>query len=151
MSDLNPLDEARDPQTTAERLAQLAADYPETRVTIVSHPSVYPDLLSWLAEYGGEEVRAAVERASSVQQVASAQALPPVIVPEVAVPEVAAGTGLPPFPLKKMLISSGAVLVVIALVIAAAVVLPGVFGGKKIRIAEFKSAPHVNTWSVGNP
>lgn len=52
----SPLAEVQDPQTSAERLAQLANAYPDLRPWIASHPNSYPELREWIA---------ATERAAS--------------------------------------------------------------------------------------
>lgn len=51
---------AMDPGTSVERLAELAARAPETRVHIARNPSTYPALLEWLANLGDPEVSAAL-------------------------------------------------------------------------------------------
>ncbi|HCJ48662.1 MAG TPA: hypothetical protein DHW40_04915 [Microbacterium sp.] len=44
----SPLAEVQDPQTSAERLAQLATDHPGLRPWIASHPNSYPALREWI-------------------------------------------------------------------------------------------------------
>jgi hypothetical protein len=39
--------ELHDPNTTPERLALIAAEYPEFARQIAVHPNVYPQLLVW--------------------------------------------------------------------------------------------------------
>lgn len=62
MADTSPVEEARNPGTSARRLADLAARWPETQVLIAQHPNAYDDLLEWLHTYGAPEVKAAVEQ-----------------------------------------------------------------------------------------
>ena len=57
---MNPIDEAADPTTSAERLADLARDAPETRTIIAHHPLAYDGLLLWLGELRSPEVDAAL-------------------------------------------------------------------------------------------
>lgn len=148
-----PIDEARDPHTTAARLAELAADHPETRIAIVTHPAVYPGLLAWLAEHGGEEVRAAVEGLS----IADDETPPPVAAPVVSdvvgddvAPSIVSSASRR-FPKKVALIVGGAFLTVAVLFIAAVLIVPGLSGSDKIRVAEFSTVPQVNTWSTNGP
>lgn len=62
MTDLSPAEEAQDPSTSAQRLAELAASNPETQASIASHPNVYDDLLEWLHTYGTAEAKDAVDQ-----------------------------------------------------------------------------------------
>ena len=52
----DPLAEASDPLTTAERLAELAQTHPETRALISVHPNSYDGLREWIAQYPAEPV-----------------------------------------------------------------------------------------------
>lgn len=52
--------QASDPGTPLEVLADLAYQHPELRANIAANPSAYPDLLDWLAQLGDPEVNAAI-------------------------------------------------------------------------------------------
>lgn len=48
---LDPSGEITDPATSAERLRQLAQQYPELRSRISGHPNCYPELRQWIAQH----------------------------------------------------------------------------------------------------
>ncbi|TFD87765.1 NPCBM/NEW2 domain-containing protein [Cryobacterium serini] len=50
---------AADPQSSPERLAELAQQYPELRETIAQNPASYPGLLQWIAEVTAADLAAA--------------------------------------------------------------------------------------------
>lgn len=60
MTEMSPIEEAQDSNTSAHRLAELAAGHPETQERIARHPNAYDDLLDWLHAYGTAEAKAAV-------------------------------------------------------------------------------------------
>lgn len=56
--DINPIDpgllaEATSPATSSERLAWLAANYPQLRGAIALNPNAYPELSAWIAAHPG--------------------------------------------------------------------------------------------------
>jgi hypothetical protein len=54
--------QAADPKTSLEVLADLAYRHPELRAAIAANPSTYPDLLEWLGGLGDPEVDAALRK-----------------------------------------------------------------------------------------
>jgi len=73
---VNPLDEAADPSTSADRLADLARDEPQTRAIIAHHPLAYDGLLQWLAELGDPELDAALATRDEALAVGAAASSP---------------------------------------------------------------------------
>jgi len=67
------LNEAADPSTPLERLAELAYQHPETRAAVASNPASYEGLLEWLGSLGDPEV----DEALSARPGSSASAIPP--------------------------------------------------------------------------
>ena len=55
-----------DPRMSAEQLQAIAAEYPESRAAIASHPNAYPDLLTWLGSLGDPAVDAALAARAGV-------------------------------------------------------------------------------------
>ena len=53
MSEIPEAAEARDPETSADRLGQLADLYPELCTLIVMNPSCPPELRQWIIEERG--------------------------------------------------------------------------------------------------
>jgi len=51
-----------DPALAPAELAGIAAAYPQLWVNVAWHPQAYPDLLDWLAQLGGDDVRTAVQQ-----------------------------------------------------------------------------------------
>jgi len=49
-----------EPTTPAADLAAIAHAHPSLRAQVAAHPNTYPDLLDWLASYGGDEAAQAV-------------------------------------------------------------------------------------------
>lgn len=74
----SPLAEVQDPQTSAERLAQLANAHAGLRPLIASHPNSYPALREWIA---------ATERAASAVPATPTGATDPGWVPAAQAPE----------------------------------------------------------------
>jgi hypothetical protein len=66
--------QAADPTTSGATLAALAADLPELHPVIAGNPATYPGLLTWLRDYGGAEVQAALD---ARERAASAPPAPP--------------------------------------------------------------------------
>ncbi len=60
--------ELDDPATSAERLQQIALDYPEFGARIASHPNCYPELREWVEQYA----QAAVMHQAAAASVAPA-------------------------------------------------------------------------------
>ncbi|MEO8527516.1 MAG: hypothetical protein ABI435_00390 [Pseudolysinimonas sp.] len=63
---------AADPRTTGEELALLAHSHPELRAIVARNPAAYPDLITWIGQYGDEFARSAVAdrtRGESIQTV----------------------------------------------------------------------------------
>lgn len=60
-------DQAADPNTPLERLAELAFAHEKLRATIALNPSTYPDLLTWLGEIGDPEVDFALRKRNGSQ------------------------------------------------------------------------------------
>jgi len=56
------LREAQDPNTTADRLMQIAQSSRESWEAVAVHPAAYQGLLDWLQQHGDDAVRAAIAR-----------------------------------------------------------------------------------------
>jgi hypothetical protein len=101
-----PQNELRDPATSAERLAAIAATNPELGADIAWHPNAYDGLLDWLRDYGDEAARAAVlERRTggrgTAQTVPAADPVIPQAAPAMPVAPAGAPTAGRPAPAKK--------------------------------------------------
>lgn len=55
-----PEQQAADPTTPPQTLADLAATYPQLQPVIALNPATYDGLLDWLRQYGGADVQAAL-------------------------------------------------------------------------------------------
>lgn len=64
---------AIDPATTGEQLSAYAAQHPELHTEIALHPNAYDGLLDWIATYGDDAAKAAVDYRRSL---AAAPAVP---------------------------------------------------------------------------
>ena len=64
--------QAADPGTSAQDMAQIAAERPDLWPSLAANPSLYPDLRQWLRQVGGPDVQAALT--ASEQQTASVYA-----------------------------------------------------------------------------
>lgn len=88
-----PLDEARDPATTAERLAELAYAHPELGALIAQHPNCYEGLREWIAQYATPGPAPAQKRGLSkpwrIVTAVAAVAVPVITVASVAIPLLA--------------------------------------------------------------
>jgi hypothetical protein len=73
---MTPIHEAANPATSAERLADLARDEPQTRAIIAHHPAAYDALLQWLGELGSPEIDAALVSRETVLAVRATAADP---------------------------------------------------------------------------
>lgn len=73
-------EEIRNPQTSAERLGQIAASRPDLAAAIAAHPNAYEGLLDWIAAHGDDEAKAAVaaRRAPAAPTAPVAPPVPPV-------------------------------------------------------------------------
>lgn len=84
---------AIDPAATGEQLSALAAQHPELHTAIALHPNAYDGLLDWIASYGDDAAKAAVDyrRSLAAAPVATAGPAAPVAPPPPRVlPEFAA-------------------------------------------------------------
>lgn len=84
---------AIDPAATGEQLSALAAQHPELHTAIALHPNAYDGLLDWIASYGDDAAKAAVDyrRSLAAAPVAAAGPAAPVAPPPPRVlPEFAA-------------------------------------------------------------
>ena len=61
--------QAADPGTSAQDMAQIAAERPDLWPSLAANPSLYPDLRQWLRQVGGPDVQVALT--ASEQQTAS--------------------------------------------------------------------------------
>lgn len=61
--------QAADPGTSAQDMAQIAAERPDLWPSLAANPSLYPDLRQWLRQVGGPDVQAALT--ASEQRTAS--------------------------------------------------------------------------------
>ena len=64
--------QAADPGTSAQDMAQIAAERPDLWPSLAANPSLYPDLRQWLRQVGGPDVQAALT--ASEQQTVSVYA-----------------------------------------------------------------------------
>ena len=64
--------QAADPGTSAQDMAQIAAERPDLWPSLAANPSLYPDLRQWLRQVGGPDVQVALT--ASEQQTASVYA-----------------------------------------------------------------------------
>ncbi|MGO1849991.1 variant leucine-rich repeat-containing protein, partial [Microbacterium sp.] len=87
-SPFRPEDELADPNTPAERLAEIATARIDLSAAIARHPNAHDALLDWIATYGDDAARAAVAQRRGMQP---AQ-------PTVAPTQPAQPHGDPPFP-----------------------------------------------------
>lgn len=87
-SPFRPEDELADPNTPAERLAEIATARIDLSAAIARHPNAHDALLDWIATYGDDAARAAVAQRRGMQP---AQ-------PTVAPTQQAQPHGDPPFP-----------------------------------------------------
>ncbi|HQY33961.1 MAG TPA: hypothetical protein PLS68_08325 [Actinotalea sp.] len=75
--------QAADPSTPGQVLADIAALRPELRAAVASNPSAYPGLLEWLGSLGEPTVDAALAaRAGAEQPTVVLPTLPPVAAPQ---------------------------------------------------------------------
>lgn len=74
---LDPASEVADPSTSAERLAALAAQYPELGSRIAAHPNCYPGLQEWITLYVRAQQPRPVQQPVVAQSAASASPSPP--------------------------------------------------------------------------
>jgi len=104
-----------DPTASALDLAAIAAKYPSLQAAIAVHPNAYPELLTWLSEYGDDDVKQAVaaRQATPDPQDVTAPAAPTDWTQQAAYHQVP-----PPGSGRKAGLIVGAILVVIALVVA---------------------------------